>query len=516
MEFVLPLDPNTLQPVNEAYRDRSPGQKGHAVQAKAIEHPLKEITHVIDYFLGDGSPGSGTDVADLEQLRKAIQQAVIDGAADTTLTPEEVQDIVGAFMSGQGVTVVYDDAGNAISINLTYATNAETQAGAIGNKPVSPASLSSRTATTTRTGLVEKATEAEAIGGTADKYPDAALIKQSYLQRIGGSGVGNTLSNIIHFVEESALYRNTILNGALQISLSTDVLPLGAFLTFDIVVTGRANGTWVYKVYSVQTEWDQDLKQWTVGVTTVECNVPKDQMTVRFHDSDVDDKAHIYIGETSTSWLHPLIFVRNLTSRGGSAENGGDEKWLSAFTCDIVPTFAGTERKIIAPPNGNLIYDFTGLGPHTVPQLDEGVYKIDVTWLPTPYQGAGTNNNTMAGLNKSPRPSISFNTSYEGAKGVALANKDSILLIVSEFPANSNVNTRPRLVYSFRRFPQVQTIPQDTSGTAVAEEDFGFQQGVAGQGEMTFDFPATTPQSATTQISSIVPESVTVKISQLS
>lgn len=53
------------------------------------------------------------------------------------------------------------------------ATAAEAQAGTSTEKWISPAALSSRLATETRTGLVEKATTAEAQAGAADKYPDA-------------------------------------------------------------------------------------------------------------------------------------------------------------------------------------------------------------------------------------------------------------------------------------------------------------------------------------------------------
>ncbi|MGQ9370522.1 hypothetical protein [Azospirillum sp. A39] len=49
---------------------------------------------------------------------------------------------------------------------MAAASNAETQAGTATDKAVTPASLSSRTATETRTGLVELATAAEALTGT--------------------------------------------------------------------------------------------------------------------------------------------------------------------------------------------------------------------------------------------------------------------------------------------------------------------------------------------------------------
>lgn len=86
MEFVKPLDPYSLAEVDEPYRDRTDGQKGHGIQARSISDPMKEITHVIDYFLGDGSDGSGQDPVDLQQLRKAIQLA--GGVANNPVYPE--------------------------------------------------------------------------------------------------------------------------------------------------------------------------------------------------------------------------------------------------------------------------------------------------------------------------------------------------------------------------------------------------------------------------------------------
>ena len=59
------------------------------------------------------------------------------------------------------------DQASTTVLGLTmYATNAEVQAGTSNNKAVTPAGLSSRTATETRTGLARIATNAEAIAGT--------------------------------------------------------------------------------------------------------------------------------------------------------------------------------------------------------------------------------------------------------------------------------------------------------------------------------------------------------------
>lgn len=55
------------------------GIEGSIPPAEAIEQPMREIVHTITYFLGTPEnplPASGED---LQQLRKAIQQAVADG-----------------------------------------------------------------------------------------------------------------------------------------------------------------------------------------------------------------------------------------------------------------------------------------------------------------------------------------------------------------------------------------------------------------------------------------------------
>ncbi|OCK08672.1 MULTISPECIES: hypothetical protein [Thalassospira] len=56
--------------------------QGSSPPAEAIEHPMREIVEVITYFLGTVENPLPASAADLQQLRKAIQQAVIDGTSD--------------------------------------------------------------------------------------------------------------------------------------------------------------------------------------------------------------------------------------------------------------------------------------------------------------------------------------------------------------------------------------------------------------------------------------------------
>ncbi len=78
MEYVKPLnetDPNAPYINGDASQDI----EGSEVPAAAIEHTMREIVNTVTFFLGTVEtplPASGED---LQQLRKAIQQAVADG-----------------------------------------------------------------------------------------------------------------------------------------------------------------------------------------------------------------------------------------------------------------------------------------------------------------------------------------------------------------------------------------------------------------------------------------------------
>ncbi len=110
------------------------------------------------------NPATTGKVPQVAQIHNLINEAIeaIEFPEDTVLTTEQVQDIVGNFISGQGATVIYDDAGNVLSIEAAYATADETIAAIIGDKAVTPAGLKALTATTERPGLAERATDVEA------------------------------------------------------------------------------------------------------------------------------------------------------------------------------------------------------------------------------------------------------------------------------------------------------------------------------------------------------------------
>lgn len=66
MDRVLPLDPYTLNPVAEPWRNRSAGVRGHAVRHEAFTQAMEEIVHVIE------QAGLVPNPADLTQLWQAL------------------------------------------------------------------------------------------------------------------------------------------------------------------------------------------------------------------------------------------------------------------------------------------------------------------------------------------------------------------------------------------------------------------------------------------------------------
>lgn len=83
MQYQPPVNGDILDP-DRPYVNPNPaaGVKGSVPPAEAIEHPLREIVNAVNFFLGTVENPLPASEADLQQLRKAIQQAVIDGTAN--------------------------------------------------------------------------------------------------------------------------------------------------------------------------------------------------------------------------------------------------------------------------------------------------------------------------------------------------------------------------------------------------------------------------------------------------
>jgi len=99
----------------------------------------------------------------------------------------------GAAVVQQTSQILYGDGTNLYDVIKNPASNAEALTGTETLKPIVPVSLKyvldNRSATTTQTGLVEKATLAELILGIAEKYIDAELLLTG--QNINLSTVGH-------------------------------------------------------------------------------------------------------------------------------------------------------------------------------------------------------------------------------------------------------------------------------------------------------------------------------------
>jgi len=126
MEYVKPLnetDPNAPYINGDASQDI----EGSEVPAAAIEHTMREIDNAITYFLGTPEnplPASGED---LQQLRKAIQQAVADGMVNGLFRDISATLAAGFWTTPVAATVAAGDVsfntalGNRFTLTATEA-----------------------------------------------------------------------------------------------------------------------------------------------------------------------------------------------------------------------------------------------------------------------------------------------------------------------------------------------------------------------------------------------------------
>ncbi|MET4734743.1 hypothetical protein ABIE64_003482 [Thalassospira sp. MBR-102] len=83
MQYQPPVNGNLSDP-DRPYVNPQPenGIEGSIPPAESIEHSMREIVNTINYYLGTVENPLPATEADLQQLRKAIQQAVTDGTSD--------------------------------------------------------------------------------------------------------------------------------------------------------------------------------------------------------------------------------------------------------------------------------------------------------------------------------------------------------------------------------------------------------------------------------------------------
>lgn len=108
----------------------------------------------------------GSTAIVFSQLRVAGELLAANNLSD-------VQSAAAAFAAIKQAATASDSGA------VELATNAETQTGSDATRAVTPAGLASLTATTTRAGLLEKATDAELRAATADKAITADLIESA-------------------------------------------------------------------------------------------------------------------------------------------------------------------------------------------------------------------------------------------------------------------------------------------------------------------------------------------------
>jgi hypothetical protein len=112
MDRQLPLDPYTLSEVDEAWRNRSAGVKGHAVKHEAFTQSTEEIVHVIEMA------GLDPTKADLTQLWQALQRLGVPQNRVVYRTPG-----ASTFVVPAGVTrihcTIYGAGGGGGACNAT-------------------------------------------------------------------------------------------------------------------------------------------------------------------------------------------------------------------------------------------------------------------------------------------------------------------------------------------------------------------------------------------------------------
>lgn len=126
MEYVKPLNEADA---NAPYIDGDASQdiEGSEVPAAAIEHTMREIVNAVTFFLGTVEtplPASGED---LQQLRKAIQQAVADGTVNGLFRDISATLAAGFWTTPVAATVAAGDVsfntslGNRFTLTATEA-----------------------------------------------------------------------------------------------------------------------------------------------------------------------------------------------------------------------------------------------------------------------------------------------------------------------------------------------------------------------------------------------------------
>lgn len=141
-----------------------------------------DITIAGKALLDDASAADQRTTLGLGSIATQTSSSVsITGGSITGITDLAIADGgTGASTAANAFTNLKQDATSTTTGVVELATDAETQTGTDSARAITPSNLSSRTATETRTGIVELATDAEAQAFTADKFIDGAKLNTAF------------------------------------------------------------------------------------------------------------------------------------------------------------------------------------------------------------------------------------------------------------------------------------------------------------------------------------------------
>lgn len=262
---------------------------------------------------------------------------------------------------GDGVTL----GGNGVVMDSQLSTDAEAQAKA-GNTVITAGNLAALNATETMSGLVEKATTAEAEGATANKFPDAAGVK-AYVDQFG-IGANAKLSNDWDTLDKSGVYYNNS-TSATGIPLSQSYITVLHVRTSDTTaaqIAYRSNNTtpqtWRRsKSTSVWGAWvevtdSQVLARYGIGTTslgslTTDYNL---MLTSGFYlmsstapnsPNTSTNVLHVFSSLTSgrvvqvTYRTHPTSLLTESTYRSSNSDGSAWSAWTKFYdTSNIIGT----------------------------------------------------------------------------------------------------------------------------------------------------------------------------------
>jgi hypothetical protein len=123
MQYQPPVNGNLSDP-DRPYVNPQPenGIEGSIPPAESIEHSMREIVNTINYYLGTVENPLPATEADLQQLRKAIQQAVTDGTSDALRRTVSATLGAGFWTTPVAATITPPDpmpAGGSARLELT-------------------------------------------------------------------------------------------------------------------------------------------------------------------------------------------------------------------------------------------------------------------------------------------------------------------------------------------------------------------------------------------------------------